>query len=161
MSRTQWCCLTAVLAVVLGLFCGPAATAVPAARDTAVAVPAVAVPVGVAAAVSDAGADADAGVDGSTAVPDVSAAAGDTAVLAGEDRGGSGIPGCGKKRSHDGTEPAAPVRARAPNDQAPGLVQWGLPAAIGQEPARALVRIRLCVPAPATPTPVELSVLRV
>ncbi|MGY3681619.1 hypothetical protein [Streptomyces sp. TE33382] len=153
MSRTQWCCLTAVLAVVLGLFCGPAATAAPVvARDTAVVVPAGA------AAVS--GADASDAVSALSAVSGVPAAD-DTAVLAGEDRGGPGIPGCGKKRNHDGTEPAAPVRARALNDQAPGLVQWGLPAAIGQEPARALVRIRLCAPAPATPTPVELSVLRV
>ncbi|MEE1740234.1 hypothetical protein PUR49_27610 [Streptomyces sp. BE147] len=160
MSRTQWCCLTAVLAVVLGLFCGPAATSAPVARDAAVTVPVGAVPAGAPAAVPDAGAD-DSASDGSAAVPAVLADAGDTAVLAGEDRGGSGIPGCGKKRNHDGTEPAAPVRARALNDQAPGLVQWGLPAVIGQEPARALVRIRLCAPAPATPTPVELSVLRV
>ncbi|MET9660377.1 hypothetical protein [Streptomyces sp. NPDC006510] len=37
MSRTQWCCLLAVLAVVLGLFCGPA-TAVPGGGTSAVVV---------------------------------------------------------------------------------------------------------------------------
>ncbi|MFE7705401.1 hypothetical protein ACFU6I_06240 [Streptomyces sp. NPDC057486] len=45
MSRTQWCCLVAVLAVALGLFCGPATagTAATASGEsgTAVAAPAV------------------------------------------------------------------------------------------------------------------------
>ncbi|MGW3656452.1 hypothetical protein ACWD6R_12445 [Streptomyces sp. NPDC005151] len=45
MSRTQWCCLVSVLAVALGLFCGPATavTAATASGDsgTAVAAPAV------------------------------------------------------------------------------------------------------------------------
>ncbi|MCX4533792.1 hypothetical protein OHA79_25030 [Streptomyces sp. NBC_00841] len=45
MSRTQWCCLVAVLAVVLGLFCGPATAGAAATASgdsgTAVAAPAV------------------------------------------------------------------------------------------------------------------------
>lgn len=140
MSRTQWCCLAAVLAVVMGLFCGPAATA--ATLTGATVTGAHGAPSHGAAAVS------------SPAVP--------TAVSSvDEDRRGSGIPGCGKKRGHDGTEPAVPARTRTAHDQAPGLVHWGLPAAVGQEPPRSLVRIRPRAPAPATPTPVELSVLRV
>lgn len=137
MSRTQWCCLAAVLAVVMGLFCGPAATVTGAQGTSTQGAPA----------------------RGSAAVsaPAVSA----TVPSVDEDRRGSGIPGCGKKRGHDGTEPAVPARTRTAHDQAPGPVHWGLPAAVGQEPPRSLVRIRPRAPAPATPTPVELSVLRV
>ncbi|MEE1790832.1 hypothetical protein PUR28_08620 [Streptomyces sp. BE308] len=157
MSRTQWCCLAAVLAVVMGLFCGPAATVTGAhgtsaqgtsthetsAQGTsAQGAPAYGAPARGSAAVSAPAVSA--------AVPSVD-----------EERRGSGIPGCGKKRGHDGTEPAVPARTRTAHDQAPGLVHWGLPAAVGQEPPRSPVRIRPHAPAPATPTPVELSVLRV
>ncbi|MFD7621326.1 hypothetical protein [Streptomyces sp. NPDC059802] len=131
MSRTQWCCLTAVLAVVLGLFCGPA-TAVPGGGAPATAV---------VAAATGADAPADAG-------PTVAAPA---------DR--HPAPGCRKTRKHDG-EPALPGRARAAYDQAPGLAEWGLPAA-GQGPVHPPVRLKPGAPAPAAPTPVELSVLRV
>ncbi|MCX4675528.1 hypothetical protein OG413_09410 [Streptomyces sp. NBC_01433] len=150
MSRTQWCCLAALLAVVMGLFCGPAATAAtvtPAAMATPAATVAVA-PAHGAEAVTAPAVSAAVSVAPSVASVD-------------EDRRGSGIPGCGKKRGHDGTEPAVPARTRTAHDQAPGLVHWGLPAAVGQEPPRSLVRIRPRAPAPATPTPVELSVLRV
>ncbi|MCX4730702.1 hypothetical protein [Streptomyces sp. NBC_01363] len=132
MSRTQWCCLTAVLAVVLGLFCGPA-TAVPGGGATATAV---------VAAATGADAPADAG----------------PAVAAPADR--HPAPGCRKTRKHDG-EPALPGRARAAYDQAPGLAEWGLPAATGQGPVHPPMRLKLSAPAPAAPTPVELSVLRV
>ncbi|MFI5771820.1 hypothetical protein ACIA74_25435 [Streptomyces sp. NPDC051658] len=132
MSRTQWCCLTAVLAVVLGLFCGPA-TAVPGGGAPATAV---------VAAATDADAPADAG----------------PAVAAPVER--HPAPGCRKTRKHDG-EPALPGRARAGYDQAPGLAGWGLPAATGQGPVHPPVRLKLRAPAPAAPTPVELSVLRV
>lgn len=122
----------AVLAVVLGLFCGPA-TAVPGGG----AAPA-AVVVGVT------GADAPAGFG-----PAVAA-----------DTDGHPTPGCRKTRKPDG-EPALPGRARAAYDQAPGLAGWGLPAATGPGPAHPPVRLNLRAPAPAAPTPVELSVLRV
>ncbi|MEL5960354.1 hypothetical protein AADR41_37320 [Streptomyces sp. CLV115] len=132
MSRTQWCCLMAVLAVVLGLFCGPA-TAVPG-GGTAPAV--------VVAAVTGADAPADAG-----------------RVVA-ADADGHPTPGCRKTRKPDG-EPALPGRARAAYDQAPGLAGWGLPVATGPGPVHPPVRLNLRAPAPAAPTPVELSVLRV
>lgn len=117
MSRTQWCCLAAVLAVVLGLFCG-------------------------------------------LATASVTPTAGSHPVMAAG--GGEGAPGCGRDRAHDGTEPAGPVRGRAAHDQAPGLATWGLPAST-EDAAPAVTPLRHAVrgPVPATPGPVELSVLRV
>lgn len=82
-----------------------------------------------------------------------------TVVVSAMDR--DGAPGCGRSRKHEDGEPALPGRARAAYDQAPGLAQWGLPAATGQGPVRPSVWIRLHGPAAAAPTPVELSVLRV
>lgn len=73
---------------------------------------------------------------------------------------GTPVPGCGKLRDHDG-EPAVPSRARSAHDQAPGLAPWGLPAATGALPAEPPPGTRARAPAPYTPTPVELSVLRV
>ncbi|WP_435856677.1 hypothetical protein, partial [Streptomyces parvus] len=70
------------------------------------------------------------------------------------------VPGCGKLRDHDG-EPAVPSRARSAHDHAPGLAPWGLPAATGALPAEPPPGIRARAPVPCTPTPVELSVLRV
>jgi hypothetical protein len=122
----------AVLAVVLGLFCGPA-TAVPGGD---------AVPAAVVAGVT--GVDAPAG-SGPVVVADTD---------------GHPTPGCRKTRKPDG-EPALPGRVRAAYDQAPGLAGWGLPAAIGPGPVHPPVRLNLRAPAPAAPTPVELSVLRV
>ncbi|THA60412.1 hypothetical protein E6P78_27240 [Streptomyces sp. A0958] len=107
----------AVLAVVLGLFCGPAV------RASAAETPA---PVAVSAA-----------------------------------DGGQGLPGCGKGGKRDGGEPAVPARARAAHDQAPGLAEWGLPAAPGTEPVRAPAPMTPRGPDEAAPGPVELSVLRV
>ncbi|MBD3547346.1 hypothetical protein H4F93_18135 [Streptomyces sp. JV180] len=72
---------------------------------------------------------------------------------------GTRVPGCGKFRDHDG-EPAVPSRARAGHDLAAGLAPWGLPEA-GAPSAAPPARIRARAPAPYTPTPVELSVLRV
>ncbi|MFD8745888.1 hypothetical protein [Streptomyces sp. NPDC059616] len=129
MSRTQWCCLMAVLAVVLGLFCGPAT----------------AVPGGDAAAVVGGAPAADAPAD---------------SVQVAADTDGHPTPGCRKTRKPDG-EPALPGRARAAYDQAPGLAGWGLPVATGPGPVHPPVRLNLRAPAPAAPTPVELSVLRV
>ncbi|MFE3944909.1 hypothetical protein ACFXPV_24090 [Streptomyces sp. NPDC059118] len=150
MSRTQWCCLTAVLAVVLGLFCGPA-TAAPGGVASMTTV--------VAAATHP---DAPATTDGATATDGATSANAPAdagpAVAAPADR--SPAPGCRKTRKHDG-EPALPGRARAAYDQAPGLAGWGLPAAIGQGPVHPPVRLKLRAPEPAAPTPVELSVLRV
>ncbi|MGW1411845.1 hypothetical protein [Streptomyces sp. NPDC002403] len=131
MSRTQWCCLMAVLAVVLGLFCGPGRTA------PADGTPASASATAVVAAATDT----------------------DTPVVA-TDSDRHPTPGCGRTRKHDG-EPALPGRSRAAYDQAPGLAEWGLPAATGQGPVHPPVRLKLRAPAPAAPTPVELSVLRV
>lgn len=130
----------AVLAVVLGLFCGPA-TAVPGGGAPATAV----APATVTTLVADA-TSADARADSGPA------------VVTADDR--HSAPRCGKTRKHDG-EPALPGRARAAYDQAPGLAEWGLPAAIGQGPVHPPVRLKLRAPGPAAPTPVELSVLRV
>ncbi|MFC9245068.1 hypothetical protein ACFT7S_13855 [Streptomyces sp. NPDC057136] len=74
---------------------------------------------------------------------------------------GQGVPGCGRDSDHDGTEPAGPVRGRAAHDQAPGLATWDLPAATGAGPAETLERIAGRGPEPATPSLIELSVLRV
>ncbi|TXS36753.1 hypothetical protein [Streptomyces sp. OR43] len=74
---------------------------------------------------------------------------------------GDGVPGCGRKGKHDGTEPAVPGRARAAHDQAPGLAEWGLPAATIPLPVRRLVPMTPRGPDAAAPSPVELSVLRV
>lgn len=73
---------------------------------------------------------------------------------------GDGLPGCGRKGKHDGTEPAVPGRSRAAHDQAPGLAEGGLPAAV-PVPVRRFVPMTLRGPDAAAPTPVELSVLRV
>ncbi|MFG2409261.1 hypothetical protein [Streptomyces brevispora] len=136
MSRSQWCCLVAALAVVLGLFCGQSA-AVRTAVTAAVPVSdAVSVPV--AAPVSD-------------AATVVVAAAGS----------GDGVPGCGRGGKRDGSEPAVPGRARAAQDQAPGLAEWGLPVATGPGPVRPPAPTALRGPDASAPTPVELSVLRV
>ncbi|MFI1224223.1 MULTISPECIES: hypothetical protein [unclassified Streptomyces] len=136
MSRTQWCCLTALLAVVMGLLCGPAATAMSPAAALGAAAPSAAAPV-IPAAQAQTQAQVVEAVD--TGAP---------------------APGCGKLRDHDG-EPAVPSRARTGYDQAPGLAPWGLPAATGALPAEPPPGIRVRAPVPATPTPVELSVLRV
>ncbi|MER6105545.1 hypothetical protein ABT115_25395 [Streptomyces sp. NPDC001832] len=144
MSRTQWCCLVAVFAVALGLFCGPA-TAV--ARDA-----------GRTAAVTGAARTVGAAAESAatrTVAPDSPALATASGV---EGHGGSG---CGKSRKHEDGEPALPGRARAAYDQASGLAEWGLPDATGQGLVRPPVRIKLRAPAAVAPTPVELSVLRV
>ncbi|MEU9620391.1 hypothetical protein ACIP4W_04365 [Streptomyces sp. NPDC088846] len=155
-SRTQWCCLMAVLAVVLGLFCGPA-TAVAGAgapAGTGDGGRVAAAPAGTGDGGRVAAAAAGAG-PARAALPDGPA----PAVASAVDR--HGVPGCGKGRKQGRGEPALPGRARAAHDQAPGLAEWGLPAATGQGPVHPPVRIRLRGPASAAPTPVELSVLRV
>ncbi|WP_097884671.1 hypothetical protein [Streptomyces sp. st140] len=143
MSRTQWWSLTALLAVVLGLLCGPGAVAavVPGASATTVTHVAQ-------AQTTEAEADASAPV--ADAHAPVAEASG----------GRAPVPGCGKLRDHDG-EPAVPSRARSAHDHAPGLAPWGLPAATGALPAEPPPGIRARAPLPYTPTPVELSVLRV
>ncbi|MFE2294506.1 hypothetical protein [Streptomyces sp. NPDC059452] len=149
MSRTQWCCLTALLAIVMGLLCGPLG-ATPSYADAAPS-EGVAITVGEAVtATVPAAADATA-----TAVR---AAAPDPVVEALD--AGTPVPGCREPGDHD-SEPAVPTRARAAYDQAPGLAPWGLPAATGALPAEPPPGIRGRAPVPATPTPVELSVLRV
>ncbi|MFJ9322556.1 hypothetical protein [Streptomyces globisporus] len=137
MSRTQWWSLTALLAVVLGLLCGPGAVAavVPGASATTVTHVAQ-------AQTTEAEADAQA---------PVAEASGERAP----------VPGCGKLRDQAGGEPAVPTRARSAHDHAPGLAPWGLPAATGALPAEPPPGIRARAPLPYTPTPVELSVLRV
>uniref|UniRef100_A0AAU2VRM8 Secreted protein n=1 Tax=Streptomyces sp. NBC_00008 TaxID=2903610 RepID=A0AAU2VRM8_9ACTN len=130
MSRSQWCCLVAALAVVLGLFCGPFTG-------------------GAAAAPASASVSAPASV--SARVP----------VVADIGDDGHGVPGCGRNGKRDGTEPAVPGRARTAHDQAPGLAEWGLPAAVGPEPVRSPAPKTPRGPDAAAPGPVELSVLRV
>ncbi|MFD5905384.1 hypothetical protein ACFV6B_08340 [Streptomyces microflavus] len=136
MSRTQWCCLTALLAIVMGLLCGP---------------------MGAASSYADASPPEAAAVTVREAVT-VSAAA-PAPVMEALDAG-TPVPGCGKPGDHD-SEPGVPTRARGAYDQAPGLAPWGLPAATGALPAEPPPGIRVRAPVPATPTPVELSVLRV
>ncbi|MCQ1580909.1 hypothetical protein [Streptomyces parvus] len=136
MSRTQWWSLTALLAVVLGLLCGPTAFASAGPGTPAAPVARVA-QAQTLATVADAPAP-------------VAEATGERAP----------VPGCGKLRDHDG-EPAVPSRARSAHDHAPGLAPWGLPAATGALPAEPPPGIRARAPVPYTPTPVELSVLRV
>ncbi|WP_032764435.1 hypothetical protein [Streptomyces sp. CNS654] len=136
MSRTQWWSLTALLAVVLGLLCGPTAFASAGPGTPAAPVARVAQAQTLA---TEAGAPAP-----------VAEATGERAP----------VPGCGKLRDHDG-EPAVPSRARSAHDHAPGLAPWGLPAATGALPAEPPPGIRARAPVPCTPTPVELSVLRV
>ncbi|MFF8466054.1 hypothetical protein [Streptomyces griseus] len=154
MSRTQWWSLTALLAVVVGLLCGPAAALPAAAPGTATPpvraslVPALSTPAPVAAVPS-------ASAPGTTGARDT--APGPVAEAPGT---GAPVPGCGMLRDHDG-EPAVPSRARSAHDQAPGLAPWGLPAATGALPAEPAPGAPARTPAPYTPTPVELSVLRV
>ncbi|WP_344079859.1 hypothetical protein [Streptomyces crystallinus] len=72
-----------------------------------------------------------------------------------------GSPGCKQGGKQDrGADPAAPVRARTAYDQAPAMGERLAPAALAAQavehrdpPVRGPTR--------ATPTPVELSVLRV
>ncbi|CAD5968028.1 MULTISPECIES: hypothetical protein [Streptomyces] len=140
MSRTQWCCLTALLVIVMGLLGGP----VGAAPSYADASPSEGVAVTV----------------GEAAVTVTAAVAAPAAPVVEAFDAGTPVPGCGRPGDHD-SEPAVPTRARAAYDQAPGLAPWGLPAATGALPAEPPSGIRVRAPVPATPTPVELSVLRV
>ncbi|MFJ5869186.1 hypothetical protein ACIQEY_32875 [Streptomyces parvus] len=139
MSRAQWWSLTALLAVVLGLLCGPTAVASAGAGARVAQAQTLA---------AEAAADAPASV--ADAPAPVAEATGERVP----------VPGCGKLRDHDG-EPAVPSRARSAHDHAPGLAPWGLPAATGALPAEPPPGIRARAPVPYTPTPVELSVLRV
>ncbi|MDQ0985439.1 hypothetical protein [Streptomyces sp. V2I9] len=177
MSRTQWWSLTALLAVAIGLLCGPAAfggsgaagvraaSAVRAlsqgaasATDASAPAPATGAVHGSAPDPATGAADASAPGSASGAVS-VSRPAAVEAADTDADAGGP-VPGCGKLRDHDG-EPAVPSRVRAGHDQAPGLAPWGMPAATGASPAEPPPGMRARAPAPYTPTPVELSVLRV
>ncbi|MEU0356937.1 hypothetical protein [Streptomyces cyaneofuscatus] len=139
MSRAQWCCLTALLAIVTGLLGGPAG----AGPSYAGAVP------------SYADASPSEGV-----VEAAEVTATEPAPVVEAFDAGTPVPGCRRPGDHD-SEPAVPTRARAAHDQAPGLAPWGLPAATGALPAEPPSGIRVRAPVPATPTPVELSVLRV
>ncbi|MBK3528269.1 hypothetical protein JHN61_04775 [Streptomyces sp. MBT67] len=179
MSRTQWWSLTALLAVVLGLLCGPGAVAA--------AGPGASAPVAhVVQGPAEAEGPAQARAEGSA--PDraqhraqapahaqaqtqaqaqaqaqtlaAEAVAHAHAPVAEASGGRAPVPGCGKLRDHDG-EPAVPSRARSAHDHAPGLAPWGLPVATGALPAEPPPGIRARAPLPYTPTPVELSVLRV
>ncbi|MET9927569.1 MULTISPECIES: hypothetical protein [unclassified Streptomyces] len=143
MSRTQWCCLTALLAIVMELLCGPLVAAPSYADASSSEGVAVAVEAAAPAAVAEP-------FDANTPATAVRAAAAPD----------PGVPGCGKPGDHD-SEPAVPTRARGAYDQAPGLAPWGLPAATGALQAEPPPGIRVRAPVPATPSPVELSVLRV
>ncbi|MER7882919.1 hypothetical protein ABTY35_08825 [Streptomyces fimicarius] len=150
MSRTQWWSLTALLSVVVGLLCGPAASAMSSNAAPGALGPAASAPAS-ASATAPASAAAQTLAEARTRAQAPVAEAADP---------GTPVPGCGKLRDHDG-EPAVPSRSRAAYDQAPGLAPWGLPAATGALPAEPPPGIRVRAPVPVTPTPVELSVLRV
>ncbi|GGY35482.1 hypothetical protein [Streptomyces anulatus] len=165
MSRTQWWSLTALLAVVVGLLCGPVATAGAAEAAIGASAPAVSVaqtqtqtqtqPQTQTQAHIQAQAQAQAHVQAHAQTR-----AKPWASMAEAADADTPVPGCGKLRDHDG-EPAVPSRARSAYDQAPGLAPWGLPVATGALSAEPPPGMRARAPAPYTPTPVELSVLRV
>ncbi|MFF9080330.1 hypothetical protein ACF1BR_11675 [Streptomyces rubiginosohelvolus] len=171
MSRTQWWSLTALLAVVLGLLCGPGAVAAagPGASPVASAAPVAHVVQGPAEAEGPAQARAEGSAPDRAqhraqapahAQAQTQAQAQAQTLEAEASGGRAPVPGCGKLRDHDG-EPAIPSRARSAHDHAPGLAPWGLPVATGALPAEPPPGIRARAPLPYTPTPVELSVLRV
>ncbi|WP_435599286.1 hypothetical protein [Streptomyces anulatus] len=165
MSRTQWWSLTALLAVVVGLLCGPVATAGAAEAATGASTRTVSVAQTQTQAYVQAQAQAQAYVQAQAqAHAETRAHAQNRAQprdsVARVTDAGTPVPGCGKLRDHDG-EPAVPSRARSAYDQAPGLAPWGLPVATGALPAEAPTGMRARAPAPYTPTPIELSVLRV
>ncbi|WP_326698859.1 hypothetical protein OG909_17040 [Streptomyces sp. NBC_01754] len=137
MSRTQWCCLAAVLAVVLGLF-GTSAVG-----DPSPAVAADAVPVPVAAP-----APVPVPVPLAVSVP----GGGDTAPA---------VPGCDRDRGDQGADPALPARNRVSHDQVPGCAVPAPVAAVGRGLLPAAARIAVRGSRSAGPTPVGLSVLRV
>ncbi|MFI5744056.1 hypothetical protein ACIA9I_37540 [Streptomyces anulatus] len=158
MSRTQWWSLTALLAVVVGLLCGPVATA--GAAEAAIGASAPTVSVAQTQTQTQAHVQAQAHARAQAHIQAQAQAqtrAKPQAPVADAD---TPVPGCGKLRDHDG-EPAVPSRARSAYDQAPGLAPWGLPVATGALPAEPPPGMRARAPAPYTPTPVELSVLRV
>ncbi|MFE9380534.1 hypothetical protein [Streptomyces sp. NPDC006855] len=211
MSRTHWWSLTALLAVVLGLLCGPGASAAGPGTSAPVTQvgrgPAQAQDAGArgrdaTGAEAPGGAEAEGeapdrtrhrghpravtgavpeaavpeAVNGSAvtgtviravtkaAAPEAATRAASEAVTGAAVAEAAGerapVPGCGKLRDHDG-EPAVPSRARSSHDHVPGLASWGLPAATGAPSAEPTPGIRARAPVPYTPTPIELSVLRV
>ncbi|WP_228182311.1 hypothetical protein [Streptomyces anulatus] len=169
MSRTQWWSLTALLAVVVGLLCGPVATAGAAEAATGASTRTVSVAQTQtqtqthtqmqtqAEAYVQAQAQAQAHAETRAHAQNRAQPRDSVARVADAD---TPVPGCGKLRDHDG-EPAVPSRARSAYDQAPGLAPWGLPVATGALPAEPPTGMRARAPAPYTPTPIELSVLRV
>ncbi|MFE3381746.1 hypothetical protein [Streptomyces anulatus] len=175
MSRTQWWSLTALLAVVVGLLCGPVATAGAAEAAIGASAPAVSVAQTQTQTQTQAHIQAQAQAQAQTqahiqaqaqaqahvqAQAHAQARAKPRASVAEAADAGTPVPGCGKLRDHDG-EPAVPSRARSAYDQAPGLAPWGLPVATGALSAEPPPGMRARAPATYTPTPVELSVLRV
>ncbi|MFJ4709489.1 hypothetical protein ACIP6I_32235 [Streptomyces anulatus] len=161
MSRTQWWSLTALLAVVVGLLCGPVATAGAAEAAIGASAPTASAPTASAptASVAQTQTQTQTQTQGQTQAQAQTRAESRASGAEAADAG-SPVPGCGKLRDHDG-EPAVPSRARSAYDQAPGLAPWGLPVATGALPAEPPPGMRARAPAPYTPTPVELSVLRV
>uniref|UniRef100_UPI000D1D043D hypothetical protein n=1 Tax=Streptomyces sp. wa1071 TaxID=1828217 RepID=UPI000D1D043D len=135
MSRTQWWSLTALLAVFVGLLCGPVATA--GAAEAAMGEPAPAVSVAQAHTQAQAHTRAQAQTRAKPQAP----------VAPVADAADTPVPGCGKLRDHDG-EPAVPSRARSAYDQAPGLAPWGLPVATGALSAEPPPGMRARAPAP-------------
>ncbi|MEV7491283.1 hypothetical protein AB0O08_11035 [Streptomyces anulatus] len=167
MSRTQWWSLTALLAVVVGLLCGPVATAGAAEAAIEASAPAVSVAQTQTQTQTQAHIQAQAQAQAhiqaqaqAQAHVQAQAHAQTRASMAEAADADTPVPGCGKLRDHDG-EPAVPSRARSAYDQAPGLAPWGLPVATGALSAEPPPGMRARAPAPYTPTPVELSVLRV
>ncbi|WLQ35182.1 hypothetical protein P8A18_17865 [Streptomyces castrisilvae] len=113
MSRSQWCCLVPVLAVVLGLFCGPAVRASAAEAPAPASVAASAVDGGQGIPGCGKGGKRD-GTEPST--PARARAAHDQAPGLAE----WGLP------ATPGTEPAeayAPMTPRGPDEAAPGPVE--------------------------------------
>ncbi|MFJ2074841.1 hypothetical protein ACIOGW_06620 [Streptomyces anulatus] len=163
MSRTQWWSLTALLAVVVGLLCGPVAKAGAAEAAIGASAPAVSVAQTQTQTQTQTHTQAQAQAQAQAHVQaqaHTQTRAKPRASMAEAADADTPVPGCGKLRDHDG-EPAVPSRARSAYDQAPGLAPWGLPVATGALSAEPPPGMRARAPAPYTPTPVELSVLRV
>ncbi|NED24211.1 hypothetical protein, partial [Streptomyces anulatus] len=121
MSRTQWWSLTALLAVVVGLLCGPVATAGAAEAATGASTRTVSVAQTQTQthtqmqAQTQAYVQAQAQAHAETRAHAQNRAQPRDSVARVADAD-TPVPGCGKLRDHDG-EPAVPARARSAYDQ--------------------------------------------
>ncbi|MFF0745612.1 hypothetical protein ACFYVL_34965 [Streptomyces sp. NPDC004111] len=171
---TRWCGPAALLAVVLGMLCGPAAAA-PVAALSGAGASAASVPVAASsgsASVPAVASSASASVpavahSAAVSVPVAASSAGVSTPAedpSGPARAGFGpvdAPGCDRAPAHpDGTHPSTPPRTGTPYDLLPVLCDGDRSAAVGRYLDAALsCAPRRGPPTPLPPSPVELSVL--